>query len=85
MTKSLPKSDDQSPPTLQPVILLLGTMADTTWRMFVPTIGGLLLGVWGDVSWGTKPWLTVLGLVIGTALAALLVRKQLQNVKTNDK
>ena len=85
MSKSPHTSDDQSPPTLQPVILLLGTMADTTWRMFVPTIGGLLLGFWADASWGTRPWLTILGLILGTAITALLIRKQLRSVQHNDK
>jgi hypothetical protein len=62
-----PKSTDAST-----VILLLGIAGDTTWRMFVPVIGGTVLGIWGDHSFGTKPWATV----VGVAVAALLIRQQ---------
>lgn len=70
---SPPKSHDAST-----VILLLGIAADTTWRMFVPVIGLTALGIWGDRSFMTKPWLTITGLAIGTVLATLLVRQQLR-------
>lgn len=66
-----PKNADAST-----VILLLGIAGDTTWRMFVPVIGGTALGVWGDRSFETKPWLTICGLTIGVIIAALLVRQQ---------
>ena len=71
---------DQPPKQNSTVLLLLGTIADTTWRMFVPIIGLLLLGVWADKSFGTLPWLMILGLVCGIAIASELVRRQLQNV-----
>lgn len=57
------------------------TMGDTTWRMFVPTIGFTLLGVWLDSLWGLKPWLMFGGIVIGFASAYLLVAKQLSYLK----
>jgi uncharacterized membrane protein len=80
------KSGEQSkvppqPPTQSTVILLLGTIADTSWRMFVPTISTILLGFWADSSWGTKPWLTILGILIGTAITALLIKRQFDEVK----
>jgi len=78
-----PQSDGDkqpTPPTHTTVILLLGTMVDTTWRMFVPIIGLLLLGLWADRSWGTAPWLTVTGMILGIALAALLVQRQIKRV-----
>lgn len=55
-------------------------MGDTTWRMFVPTIGLALLGYWLDRQWHTAPWVMLLGLIIGSALAGLLVRRQLKKV-----
>ncbi|MBL8159678.1 AtpZ/AtpI family protein [Candidatus Saccharibacteria bacterium] len=70
-------------PTTQSAILVFGTIADTTWRLFVPSVGGTLLGVWGDNSFHTKPWLTLTGIVLGCALAVLLVRQQLTSVKTD--
>ncbi|MBI2081969.1 MAG: AtpZ/AtpI family protein [Deltaproteobacteria bacterium] len=29
-------------------------------------IGGLLLGQWLDRKWGTMPWLTLIGLILGS-------------------
>lgn len=62
------------------VILLLGTIGDTTWRMFVPTIGLTVAGVYADKSFGTKPWLSAIGVVLGAVIAGLLVKRQLQKV-----
>ena len=57
---------------------IVGTMADTTWRIFVPTVGLMLLGVWADRTCGTKPWLMIIGLAIGVACAVALVRRQIR-------
>lgn len=62
-------------------ITILITMADTTWRIFTPVILCTGLGIWADLSYGTKPWLTFAGVIIGFALAALLIRDQLKRVK----
>lgn len=53
-------------------------MADTTWRMFVPIVGLLLAGRYVDTMTGTKPLLMLLGAVIGTGIAALLIKSQLK-------
>lgn len=80
--KQLQDNDDSSvPPTSSTALLLLGTFADTTWRMLVPSVGLTLLGVWLDSMWGTKPWLMVLGIVIGSIGAVLLVKQQFVKVK----
>ncbi len=62
-------------------LLLLGTVADTTWRMFVPAVGFTLLGAWADNALGTKPALMFIGIVVGAALAFLLVKKQIDLIK----
>ena len=71
------KEDKRVPPDRSTVILLLSTMADTTWRMFVPiiglTVGGLLL----DKQFHTTPWIMIVGIIVGVVLAALLVRRQM--------
>lgn len=59
------------------VVFMLSTIADTTWRMFIPTIGFTFLGWLGDKQWGTKPWLFILGIIIGATISALLIRRQL--------
>lgn len=55
---------------------MFGTMADTTWRMFIPVIGLALGGVWIDRTYGTKPFITIIGIIVGIAIAAYLVRLQ---------
>lgn len=58
-------------------IALLIDMADTTWRMFVPTVSLLLVGRYFDVRLSTKPWLMLAGAALGAVIAALLVKQQL--------
>lgn len=64
--------------------LLFATLADTTWRLFVPTVGLTLLGVWLDQRAATRPWLMIVGIIIGTLLAVALVRRQMQATSTGD-
>lgn len=59
--------------------------ADTTWRMFVPIIGGTALGVWADNTITDKPLATVIGIMVGIIIATLLVRQQLNRKLPNDK
>jgi hypothetical protein len=81
---SQPNEDDTptTPPDRSTVILLLSDIADTTWRMFVPTLGGTGLGLWADSSLHTTPWLGVLGLVLGIVITAALMRQQFKKVKS---
>jgi hypothetical protein len=69
-----------TPPERSTVILLLGTIGDTTWRMFVPTIGLTVLGLLADKQFGTTPWIMTLGIILGALLAAALVRRQIKKV-----
>ena len=69
------------PPSNSTALLLVGTFADTTWRMLVPSVGLTLLGVWLDGVWETKPWLMITGIVFGAVFAVLLVKKQFDSVK----
>ena len=70
-----------TPPSRRAVVLLLSTIGSTTWRMFVPTIGLTVLGVIGDNTFSTKPWLTITGIILGIAFAAVLVGRQFKGVK----
>ena len=56
---------------------LLATLADTTWRIAVPVVLGAGIGIFADVNLGTKPWLTLLGTVIGFVGAGVLLKQQL--------
>lgn len=79
-TDKKPDETASSTPSKQTVLLLLGTLADTTLRLFVPTIFGLVLGLWIDKQIGTTPWLTATGTIVGTILAALLVYAQIKRI-----
>ena len=81
--KSSPDSTDDvpEPPDESTVILLLKDTGDTTWRMFVPSIGMTLVGVWLDTVFTTKPWLMIIGIIVGFAFAILLVKKQMDTIK----
>lgn len=70
-----------TPPDKSTVVLLLGTMGDTTWRMFVPIIGLTVLGLLADKRFHTTPWIMIVGIVLGIALAAVLVRRQMKKVQ----
>jgi hypothetical protein len=76
-TEHDPKRPKDSDPdgSLQLII----SMADTTWRMFTPPAIFVPLAIWADLSWGTKPWLTILGAIFGLAISVLLVKKQLED------
>lgn len=74
----------KSKTTKQPqsaAILLTLTALDTTWRTFVPIIGGTIGGVAIDRSFHTTPIFTTILLIAGVVIATLLVLKQLRDVR----
>ena len=68
------------PPDRSTVVLLIGTIADTTWRMFIPIIGLLMVGVWVDKTYNTIPIAIVVLTSLGIVIATLLIRSQLRNL-----
>lgn len=75
-----PGGTPRPPKTTSTVVLLLSDIADVTWRMFIPTIGGLLVGIWLDGIWHSSPWVAATGFVLGIVITALLVRQQVKKV-----
>jgi F0F1-type ATP synthase assembly protein I len=63
------------------LIVLFITALDTTWRVFVPTLGGVFLGIGLDAWWHTAPIATIVGLILGTILSTVLIIRQLTNVR----
>lgn len=57
------------------------TALDTTWRAFIPTLGGVFLGIGLDHLFGIAPIATIICLIVGTALSILLIAKQLRDVR----
>ena len=60
---------------------LIASMADVTWRMFTPPALFVAGGIWADLHYGTKPWVTILAAIVGLGLSVLLVRSQLRRVQ----
>ncbi len=80
-----PASVIEVPRSANATSAVLISLADTTWRMFVPTIGLLLIGRYADSQFDTKPFGMIIGIVVGAVFAWLLVRKQLHELAEEDK
>lgn len=76
--KKTPTDPQEKPLQLSPVILLLGTLADATWRMFVPTVVLALLGAYGDTKFDTAPLFTIIGGFGGFGISGYLIYRQLK-------
>lgn len=68
----------EPPKDTSTVVLLLGTLGDTTWRMFIPSLIGIVGGYQLDKAFNTKPWLFAIGTIIGCTIAGLLIKRQLK-------
>lgn len=75
-----PKDDPAPAPSRSTAILLIKTVADTTLRLFVPSVGGTVIGVIIDNIYDTKPWGTVVGVIGGALLAFMLVYMQIKKI-----
>lgn len=78
---STSKSPDEVPPERSTVLLLLGDIGSTTWRMFVPTVGLTLVGRFvDDITGVTAPWLMLVGALAGAGIAGFLIKRQLTDI-----
>ncbi len=48
-----------------PFLIAFGLYGAVGFQLAATVVGGLLLGGWLDKKFGTLPWLTIIGLVIG--------------------
>lgn len=80
MSTSHKSSDEpQVPPKPSQAVILLA-LVDTTWRMFVPSLGLTFFGLWLDGKWGTAPWIMLAGAILGLLVAAMAVKMQLRKL-----
>ena len=49
-----------------PFLLAFGVYGAVGFQLAATVIGGLFFGSWLDKKFGTDPWLTVIGLVLGS-------------------
>ena len=71
-------NDDDSKSSEPSAVVLLAAIADTTWRMFVPIIGLLLVGRYIDQIYNSKPLGMIIGVVLGTLITGLLIGRLLK-------
>lgn len=72
-SQDTPKGES-NPPEKSTGILLLKDIGDATWRMFVPLIVGVVLGLMIDKHMDCSPWALLGGVIVGLAITALLIR-----------
>jgi len=80
LKKASQTTEQPQRPVTAPTVLL-ATALDTTWRAFLPTIGGVFLGIGIDKLFGIAPTGTVICLILGVVLSAYLITQQLRNVR----
>lgn len=68
----------------EPATVSLSTIAldllGTAWRIATPVLIFVAMGLFADRAWDTGPWLTLLGMVSGFGVAALLVKEQIKKI-----
>ena len=66
------------------MMILARTMIGTMWRMFLPTIGLTLLGLWLDNVGGMKMRWLLAGIVSGAIISVILVAFQIAKIKQQE-
>ena len=66
------------------MMILASTMIGTMWRMFLPTIGLTLLGLWLDNVSGMKMRWLLAGIVSGAIISVILVALQIAKIKQQE-
>ena len=66
------------------MMILARTMIGAMWRMFLPTIGLTLLGLWLDNVSGMKMRWLLAGIISGTIISVILVALQIAKIKQQE-
>ena len=66
------------------MMILARTMIGTMWRMFLPTIGLTLLGLWLDNVSGVKMIWLLAGVISGAIISVILVALQIAKIKQQE-
>ena len=76
-----PETKTTSRPKRTEAMLLIMTMLDTTWRAFVPTLGGTLLGIFIDKTFSIIPAATIVCVILGFVVSGVLIALQIKSVR----
>lgn len=79
--KKAPGRTTKSPMSLSAPMLIFVTALDTTWRIFLPILGGVFLGIGIDHLLNIAPIATIVLLIVGIAVSMILITKQLTAVR----
>jgi len=79
--KAKPGRTTKQQSALSAPMLIFITALDTTWRMFIPPLVGTFLGIGLDQLFGIAPIATIVCLLAGAILSAILIIKQLRDVR----
>ena len=66
------------------MMILARTMIGIMWRMFLPTIGLTLLGLWLDSVSGMKMRWLLAGIISGAIISVILVALQIAKIKQQE-
>ena len=66
------------------MMILARTMIGTMWRMFLPTIGLTLLGLWLDNVIGMNMRWLLAGIISGAIVSVILVALQIAKIKQQE-
>ena len=66
------------------MMILARAMIGTMWRMFLPTIGLTLLGLWLDNVSGMKMRWLLAGIISGAIISVILVALQIAKIKQQE-
>ncbi len=72
----MPANDGKRPTDMSPTMVVMATIGDTTWRMFVPVFGGAAIGYGIDTLVASRPIGVLTGTGIGVVMAIILVVMQ---------
>ncbi|QQR81642.1 MAG: AtpZ/AtpI family protein [Deltaproteobacteria bacterium] len=72
----------KSPDKEDPFLIAYGIYGAVGFQLATSVVGGVLGGQWLDKRWGTSPWLTLVGLVLG-AVAGFYNLIKILNWKDN--
>lgn len=62
-------------------MILVVTALDTTWRAFLPTLGGTFAGIGLDKLFNISPVGLIICLILGVVLSGFLIARQLIHVR----
>jgi F0F1-type ATP synthase assembly protein I len=59
-------------------------LLNTAWRIALPVVVFVLIGIFADRHFRTAPWFTLLAMVLGFVVAGMLVKKQLASIEKKE-